>query len=96
MFFFGNTTLTANEKTFALPFTLQLLNMSLELSELKTSLQVAETVVATDLEHMSRNTQVAAMVVPSFSTSEAAVQSILECLKGHELTKAVRYIQEFR
>lgn len=70
--------------------------MSLELSELKTSLQVAETAVATDLEHMPHNAQVAATVVPSFSTSEAAVQSILECLKGHELTKAVRYIQEFR
>lgn len=79
-----------------LSFTLQLLNMSLELSELRTSLQVAETAIASDLERMPHDVQVAAMVVPSFSSSEAAVQSILECLKSHELTKAVRHIQEFR
>uniref|UniRef100_A0A671YBB6 FRY microtubule binding protein n=1 Tax=Sparus aurata TaxID=8175 RepID=A0A671YBB6_SPAAU len=60
----------------------ELLNMSRELTDLRTSLQAAEAV--------------AAMVVPSFATSEAAVQSILECLKNHEFTKAVRYIQEFR
>uniref|UniRef100_A0A673B6M3 Furry homolog b (Drosophila) n=1 Tax=Sphaeramia orbicularis TaxID=375764 RepID=A0A673B6M3_9TELE len=60
----------------------ELLNMSRELTDLKTSLQAAEAV--------------AAMVVPSFPTSEAAVQAILECLKNHEFTKAVRYIQECR
>eukprot|EP00066_Takifugu_rubripes_P030519 XP_011619785.1 PREDICTED: protein furry homolog [Takifugu rubripes] len=74
----------------------ELLNMSLELSELRSSLQVAETAIASDLEHMPRHAQAAATVVPSFSSSEAAVQSILECLRSHELTKAVRYIQEFR
>uniref|UniRef100_A0A3Q1IQT3 Furry homolog b (Drosophila) n=1 Tax=Anabas testudineus TaxID=64144 RepID=A0A3Q1IQT3_ANATE len=62
----------------------ELLNMSRELTDLKTSLQAAEAAV------------VAAMVVPSFPTSEAAVQAILECLKNHEFTKAVRYIQECR
>uniref|UniRef100_A0A3Q3E9D0 Furry homolog b (Drosophila) n=1 Tax=Labrus bergylta TaxID=56723 RepID=A0A3Q3E9D0_9LABR len=61
----------------------ELLNMSRELTDLKTSLQVAEAAVAT-------------VVVPSFPTSEAAVQAILECLKNHEFTKAVRYIQECR
>uniref|UniRef100_A0A673BBN4 Furry homolog b (Drosophila) n=1 Tax=Sphaeramia orbicularis TaxID=375764 RepID=A0A673BBN4_9TELE len=61
----------------------ELLNMSRELTDLKTSLQAAEAAVA-------------AMVVPSFPTSEAAVQAILECLKNHEFTKAVRYIQECR
>uniref|UniRef100_A0A8C4IA91 Furry homolog b (Drosophila) n=1 Tax=Dicentrarchus labrax TaxID=13489 RepID=A0A8C4IA91_DICLA len=60
----------------------ELLNMSRELTDLKTSLQAAEAV--------------AAMVVPSFPTSEAAVQAILECLKNNEFTKAVRYIQECR
>lgn len=80
----------------ALPSTLQLLNMSLELSELRSSLQVAETAIASDLERMPHDAQAAATVVPSFSSSEAAVQSILECLRSHELTKAVRYIQEFR
>uniref|UniRef100_A0A8C4IDV1 Furry homolog b (Drosophila) n=1 Tax=Dicentrarchus labrax TaxID=13489 RepID=A0A8C4IDV1_DICLA len=61
----------------------ELLNMSRELTDLKTSLQAAEAAVAT-------------MVVPSFPTSEAAVQAILECLKNNEFTKAVRYIQECR
>ncbi|TNM84780.1 hypothetical protein fugu_008958 [Takifugu bimaculatus] len=74
----------------------ELLNMSLELSELRSSLQVAETAIASDLERVPRHAQAAATVVPSFSSSEAAVQSILECLRSHELTKAVRYIQEFR
>uniref|UniRef100_A0A8D2ZRE4 FRY microtubule binding protein n=2 Tax=Scophthalmus maximus TaxID=52904 RepID=A0A8D2ZRE4_SCOMX len=60
----------------------ELLNMSRELTDLKTSLQAAEAV--------------AAVVVPDFRTSEAAVQAILECLKNHEFTKAVRYIQECR
>uniref|UniRef100_A0A8D3CB64 FRY microtubule binding protein n=1 Tax=Scophthalmus maximus TaxID=52904 RepID=A0A8D3CB64_SCOMX len=62
----------------------ELLNMSRELTDLKTSLQAAEAAV------------VAAVVVPDFRTSEAAVQAILECLKNHEFTKAVRYIQECR
>lgn len=76
--------------------------MSRELSDLKTSLQAAEAAVASDLEHKhlahthAHANQVAAMVVPSFPSSEAAVQAILECLKNHEFTKAVRYIQEFR
>uniref|UniRef100_A0A8D3BN53 FRY microtubule binding protein n=1 Tax=Scophthalmus maximus TaxID=52904 RepID=A0A8D3BN53_SCOMX len=61
----------------------ELLNMSRELTDLKTSLQAAEAAVA-------------AVVVPDFRTSEAAVQAILECLKNHEFTKAVRYIQECR
>uniref|UniRef100_A0A3P8W4Y0 Protein furry C-terminal domain-containing protein n=1 Tax=Cynoglossus semilaevis TaxID=244447 RepID=A0A3P8W4Y0_CYNSE len=59
----------------------ELLNMSRELTNLKTSLQAAEAAVASDLD---------------FQTSEAAVQAILECLKNHEFTKAVRYIQECR
>lgn len=76
--------------------------MSRELTDLKTSLQAAEAAVASDLEHKhlahthAHATQVAAMVVPSFPTSEAAVQAILECFKNHEFTKAVRYIQECR
>uniref|UniRef100_A0A667XMF3 FRY microtubule binding protein n=1 Tax=Myripristis murdjan TaxID=586833 RepID=A0A667XMF3_9TELE len=60
----------------------ELLNMSRELTDLKTSLQAAEAV--------------AAMAVPNFPTSEAAVQAILECLKNQEFTKAVCYIQECR
>lgn len=76
--------------------------MSRELTGLRSSLQAAEAAVASDLEHKhlahthAHASQVAAMVVPSFPTSEAAVQAILECLKNHEFTKAVRYIQECR
>lgn len=74
--------------------------MSRELTDLKSSLQAAEAAVASDLEHKllahAHASQVAAVVVPSFPTSEAAVQAILECLKNHEFTKAVRYIQECR
>uniref|UniRef100_A0A8C5CD52 FRY microtubule binding protein n=1 Tax=Gadus morhua TaxID=8049 RepID=A0A8C5CD52_GADMO len=90
----------------------ELLNMSRELSDLKTSLQAAEAAVASDLEltHLPHGhaiahahghshaltTQAAAPPVPSFQSSEAAVQAILECLKNQEFTKAVRYIQESR
>ncbi|CAL8281113.1 unnamed protein product, partial [Arctogadus glacialis] len=90
----------------------ELLNMSRELSDLKTSLQAAEAAVASDLEltHLAHGhaighahghshaltTQAAAPPVPSFQSSEAAVQAILECLKNQEFTKAVRYIQESR
>uniref|UniRef100_A0A7N8YIB1 Furry homolog b (Drosophila) n=1 Tax=Mastacembelus armatus TaxID=205130 RepID=A0A7N8YIB1_9TELE len=67
----------------------ELLNMSRELTDLKTKHK--------HLAHTHAHAaQVAAMVVPSFPTSEAAVQAILECLKNHEFTKAVRYIQECR
>uniref|UniRef100_A0A8C2Z758 FRY microtubule binding protein n=1 Tax=Cyclopterus lumpus TaxID=8103 RepID=A0A8C2Z758_CYCLU len=62
----------------------ELLNMSRELTDLKTSLQVAEAAVASDLEHKHL----------AHTRSHAAVQAILECLKNHEFTKAVRYIQE--
>ncbi|KAG7250424.1 hypothetical protein CRUP_031776, partial [Coryphaenoides rupestris] len=75
----------------------ELLNMSRELSDLKTSLQAAEAAVASDLElsHLAHNhghasQGAAAAAVP------AAVQAILECLKNQEYTKAVRYIQESR
>uniref|UniRef100_A0A3P9P1U0 FRY microtubule binding protein n=1 Tax=Poecilia reticulata TaxID=8081 RepID=A0A3P9P1U0_POERE len=61
----------------------ELLNMSRELTDLKSSLQAAEAALA-------------AMVVPDFPTSEVAVQAILECLRSHEFTKAVCYIQECR
>lgn len=83
-------------------FVLQLLNMSRELNDLRISLQTAETAVATDLEHKhtahthKHASQLAAIVVPSFPNTEAAVQAILECLRNHEFTKAVRYIQECR
>ncbi|KAM6985914.1 protein furry homolog [Aplochiton taeniatus] len=90
----------------------ELLNMSRELTDLKTSLQAAEVAVASDLEHThlqghsscpahpaaqaSAAQASAALAVPNFPSSEAAVQAILGCLKNQEFTKAVRYIQECR
>ncbi|PWA22752.1 hypothetical protein CCH79_00002330 [Gambusia affinis] len=80
----------------------ELLNMSRELTDLKSSLQAAEAAVASDLEHKhlahthAHAAQLAAMVIPDFPTSEVAVQAILECLRSHEFTKAVCYIQECR
>ncbi|XP_061154958.1 protein furry homolog isoform X3 [Syngnathus typhle] len=78
----------------------ELLNMSRELSELHCCLQAAEAAVASDLEREhpahSLHAHVAAMAVPTFPSSEAAVKAILECLRNHEFTKAVRYIQECR
>uniref|UniRef100_A0A096MFY3 FRY microtubule binding protein n=1 Tax=Poecilia formosa TaxID=48698 RepID=A0A096MFY3_POEFO len=80
----------------------ELLNMSRELTDLKSSLQAAEAAVASDLEHKhlahthAHAAQLATMVVPDFPTSEVAVQAILECLRSHEFTKAVCYIQECR
>ncbi|XP_049599048.1 protein furry homolog isoform X7 [Syngnathus scovelli] len=78
----------------------ELLNMSRELSELRCCLQAAEAAVASDLEREhpahSLHAHVAAMAVPTFPSSEAAVKAILECLRNHEFTKAVRYIQECR
>ncbi|KAL0994847.1 hypothetical protein UPYG_G00128010 [Umbra pygmaea] len=77
----------------------ELLNMSRELTELKTSLRAAEAAVASDLEHTHQAlglTQASAAALPIFTSSEVAVQAILGCLKTQEFTKAIRYIQECR
>ncbi|KAI1893589.1 hypothetical protein AGOR_G00125280 [Albula goreensis] len=68
-----------------------LLNMSRELSDLKTSLKAAEISVASELA-----TQESPASEPTFSSSEAAVQAILEALKNNEFTTAIRYIRECR
>ncbi|XP_045546147.1 protein furry homolog isoform X8 [Salmo salar] len=76
----------------------ELLNMSRELSDLKTSLRAAEAAVASNLEHthMAHTQTQASAALPSFSSSEAAVQAILECLNNQEFSKAIRYIHECR
>ncbi|XP_038820720.1 protein furry homolog [Salvelinus namaycush] len=76
----------------------ELLNMSRELSDLKTSLRAAEAAVASNLEHthLAHTQTQASAALPSFSSSEAAVQAILECLNNQEFSKAIRYIHECR
>uniref|UniRef100_A0A4W5PT12 Protein furry C-terminal domain-containing protein n=1 Tax=Hucho hucho TaxID=62062 RepID=A0A4W5PT12_9TELE len=78
----------------------KLLNMSRELSDLKTSLRAAEAAVASNLEHThlahAQTQTQASAALPSFTSSEAAVQAILECLNNQEFSKAIRYIHECR
>ncbi|XP_076876310.1 protein furry homolog isoform X3 [Brachyhypopomus gauderio] len=69
----------------------ELLNMSRELGELKSNLQVAASVVAG-----GQDPQQWGATQPGFPTSEAAVQSILECLRNSQLTTAIRHIHQCR
>ncbi|EMP30059.1 Protein furry like protein [Chelonia mydas] len=69
----------------------ELLNMSRELSELKKNLKDATAVIAADPVNME-----AALSEPTFSSTEAAIQSMLECLKNNELGKALLQIRECR
>ncbi|XP_034634344.1 protein furry homolog [Trachemys scripta elegans] len=69
----------------------ELLNMSRELSELKKNLKDATAAIAADPLNME-----AALSEPTFSSTEAAIQSMLECLKSNELSKALLQIRECR
>lgn len=66
--------------------------MSRELNELKSNLRVAAASVTSE--------EIAACesscFEPTFSSSEAAVQAILECLKNNEFLTAIRHIRECR
>ncbi|XP_027533583.1 protein furry homolog isoform X7 [Neopelma chrysocephalum] len=66
----------------------ELLNMSRELSELKKNLKDAAAAIAA--EPLTTESE------PSFNSTEAAIQSMLECLKNNELVKAIRQIRECR
>uniref|UniRef100_A0A672UQL2 FRY microtubule binding protein n=1 Tax=Strigops habroptila TaxID=2489341 RepID=A0A672UQL2_STRHB len=66
----------------------ELLNMSRELSELKKNLKDATAAIAAEPLTMESE--------PTFNSTEAAIQSMLECLKNNELVKAVRQIRECR
>ncbi|XP_037630282.1 protein furry homolog isoform X1 [Sebastes umbrosus] len=70
----------------------ELTNMSRELNELKSNLRVAAASV-TDDEARGRESSCSE---PTFSSSEAAVQAILEGLKNNEFPTAIRYIRECR
>ncbi|XP_049324856.1 protein furry homolog isoform X5 [Astyanax mexicanus] len=69
----------------------ELMNMSRELGELRSSLQLAATGTAGDEDQQQ---------LPghqlSFATSEAAVQAILECLRNSQFSAAVRHIRQCR
>ncbi|XP_018100157.1 FRY microtubule binding protein L homeolog isoform X3 [Xenopus laevis] len=69
----------------------ELLNMSKELNELKKNLKEATVFLAND--PLSVDT---ATCEPTFSSTEFAIQSLLECLKNNELGKALRQIRECR
>ena len=66
--------------------------MSRELNELKSNLRAAAASVTSD-EAAARES---CCSEPTFSSSEAAVQAILEGLKNNELQAAIRYIRECR
>ncbi|XP_053564441.1 protein furry homolog isoform X4 [Bombina bombina] len=67
----------------------ELLNMSRELNELKKNLKEATVYIAAEsLTDTSYE--------PTFSSTEFAIQSMLECLKNNELGKALRQIRECR
>ncbi|XP_075418885.1 protein furry homolog isoform X3 [Tenrec ecaudatus] len=66
----------------------QLLNMSRELSDLKRHLKEAAAMEPPSAE--------GAWSEPPFTSTEAAIQSMLECLKDNELSRALRHIRECR
>jgi hypothetical protein len=65
--------------------------MSRELSDLKRNLKEATAAIATDPLYIE-----GAWSEPTFTSTEAAIQSMLECLKNNELGKALRQIKECR
>ena len=71
---------------------LQLTNMSRQLNELKSNLRIAAASLTNDeiASHESSCSE------PTFSSSEAAVQAILESLKSNGFLMAIRYIRECR
>ncbi|XP_062872380.1 protein furry homolog [Trichomycterus rosablanca] len=70
----------------------ELLNMSRELNELRNNLRMAAASLAGEQTAQGPNTS----ADPSFSSSEAAVQAVLESLRNNEFSSAIRYIQECR
>lgn len=69
----------------------ELLNMSRELNELKKNLKEASLYIAAESLNVD-----AAAYEPTFSSTEFAIQSMLECLKTNELGKAIRQIRHCR
>lgn len=65
--------------------------MSRELSDLKKNLKEATTAIAADPLYIEGSWS-----EPAFTSTEAAIQSMLDCLKNNELSKALRQIRECR
>uniref|UniRef100_A0A8C1NKX0 Furry homolog a (Drosophila) n=1 Tax=Cyprinus carpio TaxID=7962 RepID=A0A8C1NKX0_CYPCA len=70
----------------------ELQNISRELSELRSNLRAAAASVANESAAEPREPTTES----PFSSSEVAVQAILESLRTNELSRAIRYIQECR
>ncbi|XP_051719028.1 protein furry homolog isoform X13 [Ctenopharyngodon idella] len=70
----------------------ELQNMSRELSELRSNLRAAAASVASETSAERSDPSAES----PYSSSEAAVQAILESLKTNEFSRAIRYIQECR
>lgn len=66
--------------------------MSRELNELKSNLRVA----ATSVTNGEISACESSCSEPTFSSSEAAVQAILEGLKNNEFASSIRHIRECR
>lgn len=66
--------------------------MSRELSELKSNLRLAAASLAND----GIDTHEISCPEPTFTSAEAAVQAILECLKNEGFLMAVLHIRECR
>ncbi|XP_015670733.1 protein furry homolog [Protobothrops mucrosquamatus] len=69
----------------------ELLNMSRELSELKKNLKEASAAIAVDPSIIESGTS-----EPMFTSTEIAIQFMLECLRNNELGKALHQIRECR
>ncbi|XP_042316523.1 protein furry homolog isoform X1 [Sceloporus undulatus] len=69
----------------------ELLNMSRELSELKKNLKEASAAIAMEPLIIECGAS-----EPMFTSTEVAIQSMLECLKNNELGKALHQIRECR
>ncbi|XP_012988600.2 protein furry homolog isoform X3 [Esox lucius] len=81
------------EQVHAISSVPELMNISRELNELNVSLRAAAaSVTASDLQAAHQMSS----YEPTFHSSEAAVQAILEALKNQEFTTAIRYIRECR
>ncbi|XP_056296517.1 protein furry homolog isoform X3 [Pseudoliparis swirei] len=80
------------EQVHAISSNPELKNISRELNELKCNLRVAAASVTNDEIAASESS----CSEPTFSSSEAAVQAILECLKNNVFPTAIRYIRECR
>ncbi|XP_026994498.1 protein furry homolog isoform X6 [Tachysurus fulvidraco] len=68
----------------------ELINMSRELGELKASLRLAAGIASN--QEVQQHTR----FQPSFTTSEAAVQALLECLRNRQYTTAICHIRQCR